>query len=211
LDRDSARAPQFVFGYGSLISHRPDAGRLPGEDPEISRCLTREPHATGFIADLVGFRRVWGVAMDNRRDLPGYKYYTTADGRRPGVFVAFLDLRPADAREAVVNGVCLPVDEAALVALDRRERNYERVEVSDLISGSGADRGLRIWTYVGSAAGRERLRQGRADGIAVVDANYVAAVNAGFAALGEAEHRTCTASLDPGDLPVVPLRRHDLA
>ena len=68
-----------MFGYGSLTAR-------PG------LVVTRELKEDGFVADLAGLRRTWGVAMDNRRDLPGYKYYTDAAGRRPQVFVAYLDL-----------------------------------------------------------------------------------------------------------------------
>ena len=41
--------------------------------------------ADGFVCDLHGYRRQWGVAMDNRRDLPGYKHYTDEFGLRPAV------------------------------------------------------------------------------------------------------------------------------
>jgi hypothetical protein len=203
-----------VFGYGSLLSRRGwrVAPRPACEKSKISRRPTREPRAAGFVTELAGFRRGWGVAMDNRRDLPGYKYYTAADGSRPDVFVAFLDIWPSDDRAAAVNGVCLPVDDAALEALDRRERNYERIDVSERVAAAGVGEAgeVRIWTYIGSAAGRDRLRRSRAAGAAVIDANYVADVEAAFASLGEAEHRAGAGSLDPGDLPVVPLRRHDL-
>ena len=193
----NARKAQFVFGYGSLTAR-------PGPVP------TRELKEHGFVADLTGLRRAWGVAMDNRNDLPGYKYYTDAGGRRPEVFVAYLDLvvAPADGG-AAVNGVCLPVDAAALEVLDRRERNYERVDVSDRVAAGGM-RGIRVWAYVGSAAARERLATGRDAGTAVIDAGYVRTVEAGFAALGAAEHAACRPSLHPGDLPVVELRRHEL-
>src|SRR6201999_4383939 len=107
----NAMRRQFVFGYGSLTAR-------PGPVP------TRELKDHGFVADLLGLRRIWGVAMDNRRDLPGYKYYTDAEGRRPEVFVAYPDLVPAEAASAHpdlvpadpaathparVNGLCLPV------------------------------------------------------------------------------------------------------
>jgi cation transport regulator ChaC len=187
---------QFVFAYGSLVGP-PDL--TPG----------RGWSAHGFVADLLGFRRAWGVAMDNRRDLPGYKYYTDTRGRRPEVFVTFLDVRPSPEPGAAVNGLCLPVDAARLAALDRRERNYERIDVSDRIRVDGRD-GARVWTYVGTAAGRERLRSGLAAGTAVIDANYLAGVRDGFLRLGGDEHRACAGSLDPGGLPVVPLRRHEL-
>ena len=148
--------------------------------------------------------------MDNRRDLPGYKYYVGTDGRRPDVFVAYLDL--VDVLEdprATVNGVCLPVDDATLEQLDRRERNYDRTDVSDRVA-YGAPDGARVWAYIGSPAARERLAEGRRTGTAVIDAGYVRTVEAGFAALGAGELASVRPSLDPGDLPVVELTRHEL-
>lgn len=189
-----AAGRQFVFGYGSLT------GR-PGPVP------TRELKEHGFVADLAGLRRIWGVAMDNRRDLPGYKYYTDGDGRRPDAFVAYLDLVAApDDTSATVNGLCLPVDDATLRQLDRRERNYERTDVSDRVAAGGA----RVWAYIGMAAARERLAEGRRTATAVIDAGYVRTVEAGFAVLGDDELASVRASLAPGDLPVVELTRHEL-
>jgi gamma-glutamylcyclotransferase (GGCT)/AIG2-like uncharacterized protein YtfP len=189
---DSGR--QFVFGYGSLTAR---SGPVP----------TRELKEHGFVADLVGLSRSWGVAMDNRRDLPGYKYYRDARGARPEVFVAYLDLVAAPADPAArVNGVCLPVDEATLKQLDRRERNYARIDVSDRIAAGGA----RVWAYVGMVAAGERLAEGRRTGTAVIDAGYVRTVEAGFAVLGDEELATVRTSLHPGDLPVVELTRHEL-
>ena len=190
----NAGRAQYVFGYGSLTA---PADPLP----------TRELKEHGFVADLTGLRRVWGVAMDNRRDLPGYKYYTHPDGHRPQIYVAYLDLvAEPDDPDAAVNGLCLPVDGPLLSALDRRERNYERTDVSDRVDAGGA----RVWAYVGSAAARERLAAGRRDGTAVIDAGYVRTVEAGFAALGAPEHEACRPSLEPGDLPVLELTRHEL-
>ncbi|HEX4011510.1 MAG TPA: gamma-glutamylcyclotransferase family protein [Solirubrobacteraceae bacterium] len=182
--------PEFVFGYGSLAAR-------------LEPAPTREIRPHGFVAELSGARRTWGVAMDNRRDLPGYKYYTDAAGRRPAVFVAYLDLLPSDAR---VNGVCLPVDAAILPALDRRERNYGRVDVSDRVDAGGA----RVWAYVGTDEARERLAEGLRSATAVIDAGYVRAVEGAFAALGADEHRACRPSLDPAGLPVVELVRREL-
>ncbi|HEX3978388.1 MAG TPA: gamma-glutamylcyclotransferase family protein [Solirubrobacteraceae bacterium] len=187
----------FVFGYGSLTAR-------PG------LAVTRELKEHGFIADLAGLRRIWGVAMDNRRDLPGYKYYTDAGGRRPDVFVAYLDLvQVPEDPAAKVNGLCLPVDDAALEQLDLRERNYERTDVSDRVA-SGALDGARVWAYIGMAAARERLAEGRRTGTAVIDAGYVRTVEAGFGVLGDDELAAVRASLEPGDLPVAELTRHEL-
>jgi Gamma-glutamyl cyclotransferase, AIG2-like len=148
---------EFVFGYGSL------AADLGG----------------GHVAELAGYRRVWGVAMDNRVDVAGYKHYRLrSDGSRPAVCVAFLDVVP-DPR-ASTRGVCVPVEAAQLPALDLRERNYERVDVTDVVA---AARGT-VWAYVGTPAGRRRLRRAREHSRAVVSRDYLERTRAAFAALG---------------------------
>ncbi|HWF52374.1 MAG TPA: gamma-glutamylcyclotransferase family protein [Solirubrobacteraceae bacterium] len=184
---------EFVFGYGSLVA----LGQL---------APTRAFAAEGFVTDLRDFRRCWGVAMNNRVSIPGYKYYLDEQGDRPHVYVAFLDVRPA--RGESVNGVCLPVTADHLAALDDRERNYVRREVTALCEVP-ADAG-RVWTYVGSGAGRRRLTTARAAGRAVVDRAYLEGVVAAFTTLGRDEYERCAPSLDPGDLPVRALDRHDL-
>ncbi|MDQ3644615.1 MAG: gamma-glutamylcyclotransferase [Actinomycetota bacterium] len=175
---------QHVFGYASLVLE--DGGRSP-------------------LARLPGYRRGWGVATDNLRAIPGYKMYLSRlDGSRPAVYVAFIDIEPDPS--AVVNGVVRQVSTAALAALDLRERNYDRVDVSGQIEGFG---GL-VWTYRGSAEGRERLRRGRAEGRAVVSQDYLDKVRAGFAALGPEHERAFAASSSLDDLPVLDLERLDL-
>jgi len=169
-------AVQFVFGYGSLAA---DIG--------------------GERARLHGYRRVWGVAMDNRLDIPGYKSYRRHDGSRPAVYVAFLDI--AEDLDAAIDGVLLAVDDGALRALDARERNYDRIDVTAAVASAPGT----VWTYRGSDAGRERLRTGLRTGSAVVDAAYLEAVRARFSALQIDD------DVRPGEeLPTVALRRLDL-
>ena len=110
--------------------------------------------------------------MDNRVTVPGYKYYLAPDGSRPLVAVAFLDIEPADG--AWVDGVCLPVDAAALERLDDRERNYERVDVSASVEPA---RG-RTWAYVGREPSRERFAAAVRDGTCVVAHEYLSRVPA---------------------------------
>lgn len=142
-----------MFGYGSLL-------RLSGGAP----------------CHLLGHRRAWNVAMDNRRTIPGYKFYVDPDtGERPAVHVAFLNLYPAP--EGGVNGMAFPVTPEALDELDRRERNYERVEVTALLD---VDLGGTVWTYRGSEAARERFEAGSP----VVSQDYFDEVRDGFAAVG---------------------------
>ena len=167
----------FVFGYGSLV-RRPDG--IPGH--------------------LLGHRRAWNVAMDNRRTIPGYKYYVDPDtGERPPVRVTFLNLYPA--AEGRVNGVAFPVTADALDALDRRERNYDRIDVTELID---ADLGATVWTYLGSESARERF----AAGAAVVAQDYFDAIRGDFAAVGGLE--AFDRSTDPLTVPLRRLARVDV-
>ena len=174
------RLTDHVFGYGSLV--------LDG---------------SGAMETLPGHRRVWGVATDNIRSVPGYKMYLLrADGSRPEIYVAFVDIEPDLA--ASVQGLVRPVSEPELEELDRRERNYDRVDVTDLID---TDYGGPVWTYQGSAEGRERLRRGRAESCAVVSRDYMDKVHAGLRLLGGDEHERFMAE---SDLPVWNLERVDL-
>ncbi|MDQ6775642.1 MAG: gamma-glutamylcyclotransferase [Actinomycetota bacterium] len=184
---------EFVFGYGSLVA----LGHL---------APTRAFAPEGFVTDLRDFRRCWGVAMNNRVTLPGYKYYLDERGHRPDVYVAFLDVRST--RGHSVNGVCLPVTREQLDALDDRERNYLRRDVTAFCEIP--DKAARVWTYVGTPAGRRRLTTGRSAGRAVIDNTYLASVVEAFESLGPAEYGMCAPSLGPDGLPVLPLERHDL-
>jgi hypothetical protein len=171
-----------VFGYGSLVAR-----------------------AGGAACELRGHRRLWGVAMDNARTIPGYKVYLDADGRRPDVCVAFLDVEPCTG--AALNGTCVPVDAATLEALDRRERNYVRADVTDAVAGAPPG---RVWTYAGRADARVRLRDARERGRAVVAGPYARAVRDAFAALGPGALARYEATTLPHGLPELELLRRDL-
>jgi hypothetical protein len=155
---------QLVFGYGSL----------PAEEGGVP-CRLRD------------HRRGWDVAMDNRETVPGYKVYVDpTTGERPAVHVAYLSITPHPGEH--VDGYAFPVTDAELAELDERERNYDRLDVSEHCALEG-----RIWAYVGSAAGRRRLEQGRRRGTAVVSRRYLEKVGV------------------PTDLPVRALLRCDVS
>jgi cation transport regulator ChaC len=153
----------WLFAYGSLLPAGSTA-LPPGARP----------------CDLHGWRRVWGVAMDNEVDLPGYKHFLTPDGERPALMVAFLSIdRQAG---ATVNGVALPVAEDELPGLDERERNYARVDVTEAL-----DPGLQgpVWAYAGLDAARERLALGLREGRLAIASSYHERVLEGFDRLGQ--------------------------
>lgn len=179
------RERAYVFGYGSLAAVRDG----------------------GYATVLHGHGRCWGVAMDNRRDLPGYKWYRlAASGERPALYVAFLDL--VARAGAAVNGVCRPVGPDELARLDARERNYEHVDVTAHVAEA---RGT-VWAYVGSAAGRARLQAGRRTARLAISRDYRDGVEARFRALGAGALAAFCASTDPppDGCAVLDLERIDL-
>jgi gamma-glutamylcyclotransferase (GGCT)/AIG2-like uncharacterized protein YtfP len=179
---------EHVFGYASLVARA----------------------ATARLATLRGHRRVWSVAMDNRVAVPGYKVYESPDGRRAAVAVAFLDVEPAPGAE--ITGALLEVDRDELRALDERERQYRRVDVTAAIDAARLPpAGARVWTYVGRREGRERVRRGRAgDAPIVIQRAYLELVRGAFLALGPAHAARFAASTEPPPFPVRELARVDL-
>jgi gamma-glutamylcyclotransferase (GGCT)/AIG2-like uncharacterized protein YtfP len=139
---------QLVFAYGSLAAEQ-----------------------AGVPCRLRDHRCHWGVAMDNREVIAGYKVYLDPEtGERPAVEVAYLCITPEPG--ASVDGVAFTVTDEQLDALDRRERNYVRRDVSEHVDVDG-----RVWAYVGSRAGRRRLEDGRRRGTAVIAHGYLEKVS----------------------------------
>lgn len=171
----------YVFGYASLVSQA---------EPADAWCLLR------------GYRRRWDVAMDNRVTIPGYKYYVDArTGERPPVFVAFLNVARKTA--GLVNGLLVPAGDN-LADLDRRERCYRRVEVTDDVWPVPPG---RVFTYVGSPEGRQRYEQAVTMGACAVQRRYHDGVLEGFARGGAAALAQFRVSTNPPGCPLLTLRR----
>ncbi len=182
----SAAPAAHVFGYASLLSDM----RREGEELHV----------------LHGYRRSWNVATDNSLTIGRYKIYLDpATGEQPPVFVTFMNLVRDDSCE--VEGALFPVSEAALEALDLRERNYRRRDVRDELDQPV---GGPVWCYFGTAEAEARHRAGREAGRAVVSRAYLERVRAGFAQAGPAALAAYEASTDPPGCPVVELERVDV-
>jgi cation transport regulator ChaC len=156
----------YVFGYGSLV--------------ELTAPLARGGRLFPAVPGrLRGFRRRWGVAMNNGEASEAEKHFVDpASGLKPSVAVAYLDLEEAPGQ--AVNGLAIPVDAARLRELDERERNYERVEVSAAFEPGLAQ---TVHVYRGSAAARARCAA--ADGEICVSRQYAERIEAAFRALGD--------------------------
>jgi hypothetical protein len=92
-----------------------------------------------------------------------------------------------------------------LAALDRRERNYDRVEVTDHVFREGRPVGATTWAYRGTPAARARYAQAAAAGLAVVQGEYKTSVEAQFRARDLWEKYR--ASTRAPECPVVDLER----
>jgi hypothetical protein len=175
-----------VFGYASLVALEEAA--LPGR--------------------LRGYRRCWAVAMNNWEGGEDAKHWLDREsGERQRIRVAYLDLR--EEPRSAVNGLALPVDADRLAELDAREINYERVDVSSAFAPVGSNappKQLRVFTYVGLGAARERCAQGVADGDVFVAGDYAAGVRRAFAQLGPQALTEYDRTSDPLPFPERDLR-----
>lgn len=183
-------AVDYVFGYGSLVELR-DPLRV--DDEERSPVLGR----------LVGFRRRWGVAMNNWEAADTAKHWLDpGSGEKPRIRVAYLDIEERDG--ATVNGLAIPVDARRLAEIDAREGNYERFDASLAFEPPLPG---RVFSYRGLEEARERCRQGATDGNAFVSREYLDQVHRAFSALGPDALAEFEETTGPVPFPVRDLER----
>lgn len=183
----------WVFGYGSLVSPASMART-------IGRTATPGEIA---VAQLDGYGRRWNYGAGQVRCSWVHRDTTVDDG----VMVA-LGLE-ASTHESV-NGVAVLVDDDDLAGLDRRERNYDRTDVTDLIRfddpvpgvASATPTGVRVVTYVPRASAVERYLAARDQQRAAIRQDYWDLVDGAFASLGD-RHLEQYRNTAPPDIPVV--------
>jgi cation transport regulator ChaC len=156
----------YVFGYGSLV--------------ELTAPLALGERLFPAVPGrLHGFRRRWGVAMHNWETSEAEKHFVDpASGLKPSVAIAYLDIEAAPGQ--AVNGLAIPVDAARLRELDRREGNYERVEVSAAFEPGLAH---AVHVYRGTPAARDRCAGAEEE--ICVSRQYAERIEAAFHALGD--------------------------
>ena len=178
--------PTWVFGYGSLAS--------PVSMAEtIGRAVTA--HEGFLTAHLDGYGRRWNYgSLRQRRDWHGPHGYVEA-----GVVVC-LGIEPSASERC--NGVVIRVTESELVALDRRESDYDRTDVTGrIITEVGGVPG-RVVTYVPRRSAIDRYSQARDQQRAAVLRAYHELVHDAFRTLGH-EHLHEFAGTRAPDVPIV--------
>ena len=183
----------FVFGYGSLVN-------VENLEQHLRRKLTSG--SDFMICGLKNFRRCWNIAMDNSLDLPNYKYYRDRQtGKRLDGFVTFLNIRPVQSQTII--GILFGVSEQELENLDRRERNYHRINVTSKID-------LKIqgkaWVYIGLEQAEQRYQEGLKRHSAMISQDYFDLVNNAYFSLGNYAFSNYVASTDKLEVPTVDLK-----
>jgi cation transport regulator ChaC len=158
----------YVFGYGSLVSPASVTATLGHDGP-------------GFdVARLHGWRRAWNVGSDGESHPE--RTFVRPDGSVFGGITVVLGLIPADGG---CGGAVFGVTPADLALLDVRERNYDRVDVSDRVDWPARPAGCTVLTYLPRRRAVARLHRAVAGGReVVVREQYLRLVEDAFAATG---------------------------
>ncbi len=173
-----------VFGYASLVS-----------PASASQTLGRP--VAPVPARLRGWTRVWSLARDNQAS---EKTFARPDGSEPAYCLG-LNLEPAPTGPHP-NGALIELDEAELERLDVREIRYRRVDVTDAITAADPRAaGIElVYAYVA----RPEHHRPIAPADAIIVAEYPAAVEAAFEALGLGELERYRATTAPPPVEVTP-------
>lgn len=186
----------WIFGYGSLVDPADVeryVGLRPVEDTEWAPAL------------LDGYERAWNVGMNNIHDRDDDKFYATAKSERYNGIVLSLGLESN--RDISTNGLVFRIDRRYLSRLDRRERRYDRVDVTGSISTSAQlTSGSTVYTYVPKPESVAVALEGIQGGSGAVSRSYHDKVVAAFAQLGGEETARYEESTRQLTVPLVDLR-----
>ena len=181
---------RWVFGYGSLVSPA-SLGATIGREPQLGVDV--------FPAELTGYGRRWNCGLTTSVGLSD-----EFDGSIRHWTIVVLGLVAAAGE--CVNGLVARVDEEELPALDRREANYDRVEVTDVTIVDGVV-DAPVVVYVPRPEPITRYEDGRDGGTSAIEQRYWNLVEGAFGELGAAHYDRYRASTPAPDVPVVELRR----
>lgn len=194
MQRHITHQSNFVFGYGSLVN-------LTNLQTYLKRNLV--PVLDYVICGLKGFNRCWNVAMDNRIDLPNYKYYIHREtGNRIDGFVTFLNISPY--QNKTITGILFRVGDRELNNLDRRERNYQRIDVTNMIDIPIQG---KAWTYIGLEQAKKRYQVGLEQKKAIIAQNYLNSVRDAYLSLGSHAFTNYIATTEQPTIPLLNLER----
>ena len=182
-----------VFGYGSLMN-------LDKLQQYLGRNLT---FGLDFkICGLRNFHRCWNIAMDNRLNLPNYKYYIErGTGNRPESFITFLNICPNQGK--TIMGILFRVCHEELNKLDQRERNYQRIDVTKKIEEKVAG---KVWVYIGLEEAEQRYEQALKQNNGMIAQEYIESIYSGYKLWGQETWFNYVATTDKPRMPILNLK-----
>jgi len=184
----------WVFGYGSLVSPTSLGGTL-GRTPVRGRDF--------LAAEVQGWSRRWNYGI---RTQPGS--LIGPDAQRVSVLVA---LGVVEASEEWMNGVIALVHPEELRRLDARERNYDRVDVTDQIrvldDSPQTETIDRVVVYVPKVVAIDMYEEARVNGRAAIEQRYWDLVDGAFEALAPGHGDRYRATTPAPSVPVLNVSR----
>lgn len=166
-----------LFGYGSLLN-------LESMSRTLERSLGPEDVQ---VVSLEGYVRTW-------RYVTWSQFAIDREGEPTRT--VFLDLR--EKARCLCNGLVVPVRSSEWERLDRREKGYERIEVTGLVQGEWNE---PVYTYISREAFRyDAVR----DQGAVVAENYSRIIEQGIQKLGSEFRPGYERSTEPHSFPLRP-------
>jgi cation transport regulator ChaC len=181
----------WVFGYGSLVSPISLGATI---DRAVDLADGGWSEAT-----IGGWGRRWNYGV-------GHWYGVHRDPGGAELSVTIVALGLAAAADETTNGVVVRVDDEELARLDRRERDYDRVDVTEAVEAPVPLDG-RVVTYVPRPSAVERYESARDSGRAAIEQRYWDLVEGAFAALGTDRLDRYRRTTPAPDVPVLVLDR----
>lgn len=162
-----------LIGYGSLTSREQMADQLG------------KPYAGGVeVIHLEGFQRTWTATTPNKWEFPPNGFLLecshAGDTIVPKWFSA-LNIRKNDS--VAINCCFFIIDQEDLEPIDKTEKGYQRIEVTNNIREFSVANG-KIWAYQATPEFTETPKTGEPKNYAVAKL-YLDFLEAGFSELGE--------------------------
>lgn len=163
----------YVFAYGSLVS--PDSVELT-----LGRRIDRAKCGPAW---LNGWRREWNVGSDQSSHPE--RTFLGPDGIRFDGVTVVLGIAEVTGADRV-QGAVFGVDVDDFVRLDKRERNYRRIAVTEAVSWSAKPGNVVVHTYLPRARAVQRLTHAcRAGHDICIRRDYLDLVEAAFRRVGQ--------------------------
>jgi cation transport regulator ChaC len=161
----------YVFVYGSLVSRA-----------SLERTLPRGlgPSSGPFLAYLKGYRRMWNVGS-KASDQAERRWLDSENDEFHGV-IASLGLMADEGSRCL--GAVYRVPVMILGAFDARERDYDRIDVTGLVTWAGMDDAATVFTYVPKPGATSTLDEAIVHRTAVASTEYISSIEDAFRSFG---------------------------